>query len=159
MEPGGPSIMYFVIFSTKTAFFKLESIFPECFLFREHAEQIDPLKCLLEDNSCHVGRNCMETLAKRVHVLFEEVLPSVDVIVLYFKKRGSQSYGAGLFWRDMREPRTITMNPYAWTRVKTRGAVYQFAPNPSFFLSGRSAPPAPASPSEPADLEQKSGTE
>lgn len=151
--PGGPSIMYFVVFSTKSSFFKLQDIFPECFLHREHAPQIDPLKCLLEDNACHVNHNCMEVLAKRVHILFQEVLPSVEVIVLYFKKRGSQSYGAGLFWRDMREPRAITMNPFAWSRVKQRGSIYTFSPNQSFFLNGRAAPPE--STTEISALEQK----
>jgi hypothetical protein len=151
--PGGQNIMYFVVFSSKTAFFKLQDIFPECFLYREHAQQIDPLKCLLEDNACHVNHNCMEALAKRIHVLFQEVLPSVDMVITYFKKRGDRSYGAGLFWRDMREPQAITMNPFAWKRVKHRGSVYTFSPNVSFFLSGKAAPPEPTS--EVSGLEQK----
>lgn len=141
--PGGPKIAYFVIFSTKTAFWKMQDIFPECFLYREHTPQIDPLKCLLEDNACHVNHNCMEVLAKRINVLFQEVLPSVNVIVLYFKRRGSQRYGAGLFWRDMREPRVIPINLSAWNYIKQRGNIFTFSPNSSFFLSGQAASPEP----------------
>lgn len=143
-SPGG-QICYFVLFSTKSAFFKLNDIFPECAFHREHAPQVDSLQCLQEDHSCHVNHNCMATLVHRVHVLFQEVLPSVQVIVLYFRKHGNQRYGAGLFWRDMREPRVIVMNPWAWERIKQRGNVFAFTPTQSFFLTGQSAPPEIAS--------------
>jgi hypothetical protein len=135
------SIIYFVVFSQKTAFLKLESIFPECFFYRDQSPQIDPLMCLLEDNACTVGKNCIETIVKRLHVLFQEILPGVNVIVLYYKKRGGTGVGAGIFWKDMREPRVITVNPFAWQKIKQRGAVYQFQPNSSFFLTGQASPP------------------
>lgn len=150
--PGGlPSVMYFVVFSTKTAFFKLQDIFPECFFYREQSPQIDPLLCLQEDHACHVGHNCMEVIAKRIHTMFEEVVKGVNVIVLYYRKQTSKGYGAALFWRDMREPRVITMNPFAWSRVKNRGTIYQFAPSSSFYMSGQAPPPEPTS--ESAGLE------
>jgi hypothetical protein len=135
-----PNIAYFVVFSTKTAFWKLQDIFPECFLYREHTPQVDPLMCLSEDNACHVNHNCMETLVKRINVLFQEVLPTVNVIVLYYRKL-NQRYGAGIFWRDMREPHVITFNPSAWQYIKQRGSIFTFSPNSSFFLSGQAAPP------------------
>ena len=152
--PGGPNqIMYFVVFSTKTVFFKFQDIFPECFLHREGYQQIEPLQCLQDDGACHVNHNCMEILSKRVHVLFQEVLPTVEVMILYFRKLNGQQYGAGLFWRDMREPRVITMNASAWTYAKHRGRVYAFSPNSSFFLTGRAAPPEVTT--ESSGLDQK----
>jgi len=81
----------------------------------------------------------MDILARRAQAIFNELLPeTVRVLVLYFRKRNVLGYGAGIFWRDMREPRVITMNPHAWERVKARGLVYQFTPSDTFFLSGRS---------------------
>ena len=134
-------IMYFVVFSSKTAFFKFEDIFPECFLYREKTPQIEPLMCLEEDNACHVGKNCMEMLAKRLLVLFKEVINNSDLMVLYFKKRGIQGIGAGVFWKDFRSPRTITVNPFAWDKIKSTGKIFQFMPESEFFIFGRSKEP------------------
>lgn len=132
------SIMYFLNLSNRTAFFKLQDIFPECFLHREKAPQAEPMICLRD--SCPVNHNCMEILAKRLHALFD-LLPGVDLILLYSKKRNIEGLGTGVFWRDMQEPRVITMNPGAWKRIKLRGAVYQFQPGSSFFLSGKGPEP------------------
>ena len=141
IRPGGAPI-YFVTFCEKTSFFKLQDIFPECFLNREPVPDVEPLICVRED-SCPTNHNCMETLAKRVHILFEEVLPGSKMIVLYFKKRNIPGIGGCIFWRTMAEPRVITVNPFAWNKVKQRGTVYEFSPGPSFFLTGRAAEPQP----------------
>jgi len=138
--PGG--ICYFVVLSSNSAFFKLQDILPECFLYREQSPRLEALVCLRE-NACHVGHNCMETLVQRARALFEELLPTVSVLVLYFRKLDG-GYRAGLFWRDMREPRVITMNPYAWERVKARGKIFQFLPSESFFLGKSDVEEAPA---------------
>jgi hypothetical protein len=143
-----PSILYFVVFSSKTAFFRLKDIYPECILYSEQSPQIEPLVCLQEENSCHVGNNCMEVLAKRLHVLFEEVCLTSDMIMLYFKKRNVGGLGAGVFDREFQNPQIITMNPHGWNLVKNRGNIYQFDPSQDFFLSG-SAPP-------PEEVEEKS---
>ena len=132
------SIMYFLNLSDRTAFFKLQDIFPECFLNREKSPQAEPMTCLRD--SCPTNHNCMETLAKRLNALFD-LLKGIDLFILYFKKRNITGLGAGVFWRDMREPRVITMNQGAWNRLKLRGAIYQFQPDPSFFLSGKSQAP------------------
>jgi hypothetical protein len=132
-----PSLMYFVLFSNKTAFFKLQDIFPECFIYREDSPQLEPCICLRE-NVCHVNKNCMSTLAQRVYALFEEVCTQSDVILLYFKKRNFNCLGAAVFYRNMGsiEPRTITMNPYAWKMIKSRGSIFQFDPSQDFFSTG-----------------------
>lgn len=142
----------FVEFCVKTAFFKLEDIFGECFLYREKSPQIEPLVCLREENACFAGKSCMQTLAQRIYILFEEILPFAKLILLYFRKRNIPGIGAALFWRDMREPRIITVNPSAWNVVKRRGTVYRFNPGPSFFLTGRAAPPEPEIDAENSDL-------
>ena len=92
-----PSIMYFVVFSSKTAFFKFEDIFPECFHYRDQHPQIEPLVCMREDYACTVGKGCLDTLAKRIFILFEEVCANADLIILYYRKRNVQGLGAGLF--------------------------------------------------------------
>jgi len=141
IRPGGAPI-YFVTFCEKTSFFKLQDIFPECFLHREEVPQVEPLICVRND-SCPVNHNCMEALAKRIYILFKEVLPTSRMIVLYFKKRNIPGIGGCIFWRSMDEPRLITVNPFAWAKVKRRGTIYEFSPGPSFFLTGRTAPPEP----------------
>lgn len=132
-------ILYFVIFSKKTAFFKLKDIFPECFLYREKYPNIDPIICLTEENVCHVGKNCMESLIKRLGLLFKEIVPTCKLVVLYFK-RNNGKIGGGVFFDNLEDFRIIqTMNPYAWEKIKGRGAVYQFVPHTEFFMSGQSS--------------------
>ena len=135
------SIFYFVIFSSRTSFFKLQDVFPECFYYRDQSPQIEPLVCLQEDRSCTAGKGCMGVLVKRLHALFEEVCFSADMIVLYFRKRNFHGLGAGVFDRGLEAPRVITMNPSAWGMIKDRGNVYQFHPSGDFFLTGSAAPP------------------
>jgi len=147
-RPGG-SIL-FLIFCEHTVFFKLDSIFPECYLHRDQMPRTDPLMCLY--SNCPGNKNCMETLAKRIFVLFHEVITQADLIVLYYRKQTSDSLGAGLFWKDMREPRYITMNPSAWDLIKTRGLVFQFTPGPYFFLTGSAPPPKEETESEKSAL-------
>jgi len=138
-------MMYFLLMSRKTSLFKLNEIFPECALYREQHPRIEPMVCLQETTACTVGCNCMENLAKRLRVLFEEVLNGVDLVVLYFKKRNLHGMGGLVLWRDFREPRVITVNPTAWNKIKDRGWVYEFTPGPSFFLSGKASDATPES--------------
>jgi len=132
--------MYLVVISSKTAFFKLQDIFPECFFYRETSPKIEPLICLRENNSCHVGKNCMETLAKRIQTIFTHVVPSSKLVILYFKKRNVNGLGAGIFSSDFNRVRVITMNPTGWNAVKNRGLIYEFSPTKDFFLTGKSEP-------------------
>lgn len=138
--PGGTNKpIFFLTFCEQTAFFKLEDIFPECFFHRKD-NQVEPMFCM--QGNCPVNKNCMQALSQRVYVLFEEVLPRADLLILYYRKRNlPHSIGGTLFWRDMREPRNITINPYGWTNIKRRGQVYQFHPPVSFFITGRAEMP------------------
>jgi hypothetical protein len=137
--------IYFLVLNQKTAMFKLEDLFPECSLYREQSPRAEPLVCLAEDNACTVGHNCMESLVRRLKLVFEELLPQAQLILLYFRKRNVPGLGAGVFWRDFREPRVFTVNPRAWERVKRRGVVFQFVPGESFFLTGKAPEPEPVS--------------
>jgi hypothetical protein len=149
LRPGGP--IYFLTFYEKTVFFKLDSIFPECYLYREGSPRTDPLMCL--HSTCPSNKNCMETLAKRVFVLFQEVLPQVHLLVLYFRKQSSVGLGAGVFWKNMAEPAAITMNPSAWDMIKERGLIFEFRPGPYFFLTGSSPAPEGRSNEEKVNLD------
>jgi hypothetical protein len=155
IKPGGlNSMMYFVIFSRKTAFFKFEDVFPECFLYRKDSPQLEPLICLLEDGACHVGKNCMETLVKRLHILFEEILQNVDMLLLYYRQNyDPNSIGCGIFWRNLQDFQVRTINRTAWQMVKNRGSVFQFQPGTNFFLSGKAAPPKEPDSSEEVVLD------
>lgn len=134
--------MYFVVFSKKTAFFKLEDVLPECFVQRKDSPQLEPLICLLEDNACHRNQNCMEKLVKRLHVIFEEILQEVDLILLYYRQRAEpDSIGCGIFWRNLQDFKVVTINRSAWQMIKNRGTVFQFEPGPCFFLSGSAEKP------------------
>jgi hypothetical protein len=76
----------------------------------------------------------MGNLAKRVKYIFDQ-FPTADLLLLYFSYRdrpGSQR--AGIFWRDFREPRYITMNRAAWERMKAMGTVYEWQLPNSLFL-------------------------
>lgn len=136
-KPGGP--VYFVSLNKKTIFFKLQDVFPECFVHREQSPNVEPMLCL--QGTCPVNHNCMETLAKRIYVLFQEILPAGQLIVLYYRKRNFDGIGGSLFWRDMREPRNITINPWGWESAKRRSLIYKFEPGPHFYLTGSAAPP------------------
>lgn len=135
------SIQYFLVLSSKTAFFKLDNIFPECALYRDQSPRIEPLICLAEDMACTVGHACMDTAVRRLKMLFSEIVPTAELILLYYRKRCVPGIGAGVFWKDFREPRIITVNPKSWERVKFRGVAFQFSPSESFFLSGQSEKP------------------
>ena len=132
-------ILYFLVLSQKTAFFKLKDILPECFFYREASPNLDPLICL-EENACHVDRNCMETLVTRLKTLFEEVVPEANLMVLYYKRLYRKNLGAGIFYPDLQNFRVITMNPYAWDRLKFRGNLFRFDPSNQFFLPSSQNP-------------------
>lgn len=136
-KPGGP--IYFVAANKKTILFKLQDIFPECFVHRDHSPNVEPMLCL--QGGCPVNRNCMETLAKRVFILFQEILPAAQLIVLYYRKRNVRGIGGSLFWRDMREPHNISINPWGWESLKRRSLIYKFEPGPQFFLTGSASSP------------------
>lgn len=132
-------IFYFLVLSQKTAFFKLKDILPECTLYREKSPRLDPLICL-EQDACHVGKNCMEKLVTRLKTLFGDIVPEANLIILYFKRDFRDNLGAGVFYPNLQDFRVITVNPFAWERLKFRGDLFRFSPNPTFFLHSKEDP-------------------
>lgn len=120
-----------------TIFAKVKDVFPECPILIEDLPQMFPLRCLVD--SCPRNANCMDKLARRVKHLFD-TFPRAEMLVLYFKWRDRPtSQRAGIFWRDMREPRHVTMNWSAWEKCKNIGKAFEYHMPDSLFL-----PPRPA---------------
>lgn len=113
-------------------FMKLNDLYPECSFLIEGANQLYPLFCLNND-VCPRNSNCMEKLAKRIQFVFDE-FKDAELLLLYFRHDDMPgSHRAGIFWRDMREPRYTVFNRSMWERMKKVGAVYEWVlPNELF---------------------------
>lgn len=128
MEP-----IYYFRFKHKTAFVKLQYLFPECMVLIEGKDQLYPLKCLAD--SCPANANCMEGLAKRIHYFFEHAAVGAEYLVTYFKHPDRpNSIRAGIFDRDLKNPRVMVVNPYAFKKFQTRGEVFKWIPPHEFYL-------------------------
>lgn len=115
-----------------TLFAKLKDVFPECEFLIGDVQKLHPLICLRD--TCHRNANCMERLVRRVKYMFD-TFKDAKLLLLYFSYRdrpGSQR--AGIFWRDLREPRYITMNRTGWEKLKQIGVVYEWALPDHLFL-------------------------
>lgn len=124
--------MYILEVQSKTLFIKLRDVYPECEFLIHDSSQLYPFKCLVD----HCPRNsmCMDKLVKRVKYIFD-AFPDSKLLLLYFSYRdkpGSQR--AGIFWREMSEPRYITMNRAGWEKLKEIGKVYEWELPDSLFL-------------------------
>lgn len=130
--------MYFLEINKKTLLVKMKEFFPECEFLISDQEQLFPFRCL--QDHCPRNSNCMEKLAKRVKHIFDQ-FENAELLVLYFKYRDHPTrLRAGVFWRDLREPRFITMNPYAWEKFKEIGTVYSYTLPDELFLGGTAQP-------------------
>ena len=116
----------------RTLFIKLTSLFPECEFLISDVEKLHPLICLR--GVCHRNANCMDKLVRRVKYVFD-TFKEAKLLILYFSYRdqpGSQR--AGVFWRDLREPRYFVMNRTGWEKMKEIGIVYDWPIPDSIFL-------------------------
>lgn len=124
----------------------LRYCYPECGVLIEPHPRVQPLQCYR--TSCPANQNCAEIMAHRVHYLFEEVLlDAVEMLFLYFKLRDNQGFwvqsewvpslGAGLFYRDMREPHWMRLNRWGFNKVKDEGTTMRWVPTDEFlFITG-----------------------
>lgn len=95
-----------------------------------------PLRCMNEDG-CPANANCGEKISRRVHYLFEEVLPGdVEMLIGYFKYRDTKSLRAAIFERDMPAPRVRVINPYAFKKFMREGTAYRWFPTLEYSLLG-----------------------
>lgn len=114
-------------------FLKLRDLYPECSFLIEDLDQMFPLRCIADDG-CPRNQNCMEKLARRLQYVFD-TFKDVKTILLYFRWRDRPgSHRAGVFWRDMREPRYITFNVFAWEKLKKIGQAYEWTIPDELFL-------------------------
>lgn len=124
--------MYLLEIRDKTIFAKLIDVYPECSFLIEDSPQLYPLKCLVD--YCPRNANCMEKLAHRVKWFFD-TFPKAELLILYFAYRDRPgSTRAGLFWRNMQEPRFITLNRSSWNKLKGMGSIYEYTLPDSLLL-------------------------
>lgn len=123
-----------------TLFMKLKDVYPECEFLISDVPQIFPLHCLQAD-SCPRNQNCMEKLVARLKCVFD-TFHDAQSVLLYFRYQDRPgTHRAGVFWRDMREPRLITFNRAAWEKLKTVGTVYSWRlPDELFLQTGVGEP-------------------
>lgn len=125
--------MYVLEVNKKTLFIKMKEVFPECEFLIRGEPQLYPFICLRTEQ-CHRGLSCMPRLEPRIRYIFDQ-FSFAELLVLYFRYQDKpKSQRAGLFWKDGREPRCITMNPYAWEKFKTIGTTYEWSLPDSLFL-------------------------
>lgn len=118
----------YVLFQDKTAFMPLRYIYPECWFLIEDHPKMFPLRCMNE-NGCPANANCGEKISRRVHYLFDEVLPGdVEMLIGYFKYRDTKSIRASVFKREMSEPYVRVINPYALRKFLREGTAYRWFP-------------------------------
>lgn len=119
-----------------TAFVPLRDIYPECAVLIQGEPQLYPLICMR--TACPRNANCPQKLAHRVNFFFEKVAdPDVTAMIAYFKHEDRPgSVRAGVFFRDMREPRVIVCNHYAFRKFKRDGEVFKWDPTDSFYQLG-----------------------
>lgn len=77
----------------------------------------------------------MDILAKRVNYLFTHVVPDSQQIIAYFKYRDRpDSIRAGIFTRDMKEPKLMTLNRSAFQKFQREGVMFRWIPNDEYLL-------------------------
>lgn len=128
--------IHYVLFQSKTVFMPLRYVYGECWLLIEEHEKMYPLRCM-NDNGCPVKANCAERISRRVHYLFDQVLPGdVEMLVAYFRYRDTKSVRASIFHRDMRAPTVQVVNPYALKKFLREGTTYKWFPSTDYMLKG-----------------------
>lgn len=122
----------FFTFQERSVFMPLRYIYPECMQLIDQSDQLYPLFCLRNDH-CPKNQGCMDVLARRLDYLFTQVVPAAKMIVAYFKYRDNpDSIRAGIFMRDMKEPRLITLNRSAFVKFQREGVMYSWFPTEEY---------------------------
>lgn len=126
-------VAYFVV-DRQTVFMPLRFIYPECVTLIEPFDQLSPLHCLQNDH-CPANKGCMDILAKRIDYLFTTVIPDSQLLIAYFKYRDRpDSIRAGIFTRDMKEPKVMTLNRSAFRKFQKTGLSFTWIPSNEYLL-------------------------
>lgn len=127
------NIAAFFVINEKTVFIPLRYIYPECSVLISTSPQLHPLFCLSHDQ-CPANNNCMDTLVRRVNYFFTEVAPKAQLMVAYFSHADRpESLRAGLFFRDLSEPRLIVANRSAFQKFQTEGKHFTWIPPVDYY--------------------------
>lgn len=126
----------FFVFQKHSVFIPLKFVYPECSVLLEPFSHLVPLHCLNQDG-CPANKGCMEILAKRVNYLFTTVVPDAQQLICYFKhKDRPDSIRAGVFTRDMIEPKLMTLNRSAFKKFQREGITFAWTPpNEYWFMA------------------------
>jgi hypothetical protein len=77
----------------------------------------------------------MSTLANRVKYIFDTFV-NARLLFLYFSYRDfPNKQRAGIFTKELDEPRYITFNLHAWEKVKSLSTIYEWSLPDSVFLA------------------------
>ncbi len=121
----------YLVYQQKTVFIPLRYVYPECSILIAPHPRVPPLLCLKSD--CPANRNCMETLAKRVFYFFEQVEPAATLMVAYFKHPDRpNSIRAGIFDKELENPRVSTLNVSAFKKFCTEGDTKYWTPTTEY---------------------------
>lgn len=135
----------FFVFQRHSVFMPFRYLYPECFVLIKPHQSLHPLFCLKND-ICPVNSNCMEVLAKRVDYLFTNLCTDGKQLIAYFSYPDRpKSIRAGLFTRDLSEPRLLTLNRSAFEKFRKEGVTYAWVPTDEFLFIGTSRTLIPAS--------------
>lgn len=134
--------VYFFVFQEKTAFIPVKYLYPECFILIEEHPKVEPFQCFAKE--CPANKNCAETIANRVHYLFENVLPpKVEQLFAYFNYRNDgfnskgefiPSLGAALFYKDLTEPSWMKINRWGFNKLKNEGHTMMWMPTDEYLF-------------------------
>lgn len=124
----------FFVFQRHSVFIPFKYVYGECQTLIEKHPQLSPLHCLKNDH-CPVNSGCMDVLAKRVDYLFTHVVPEGKLLIAYFKwPDRPKSIRAGIFDREMTEPKVMTLNISAFQKFQKEGLSFTWVPTDEYML-------------------------
>lgn len=127
--------LFFFVFQGKSIFMPLRYLYPECFSLIEKQDQLYPLLCLKSD--CPANKGCADILAKRVHYIFNQVVPAGELLIAYYRYRDRpNSIRGGIFTKDMKEPYVSVLNPWAFRKFQKEGVSYAWAASQEYWTLG-----------------------
>lgn len=128
------SINYFT-YKNKTIFLPFKFLYPECSILIKGEQKLYNLLCLKAN--CPRNKNCPEVLAKRVHYFFSEVEPLGELIISYFTHPNcGTSIKAGIFTKQLDEPRLITVNKSGFDKYRKESIIKQWSVTDEFINIG-----------------------
>lgn len=131
--------LVFFVFQRHSLFIPLKYVYGECFNLIEKHDQLSPIHCLQND-MCPANVGCMDILVKRVNYIFTHVAPDARLLVAYFKYRDRpESIRAGIFDRDLREPKVMTLNQSAFKKFQRESLAFTWIPTDDYLLMSKSS--------------------